>query len=174
MSTAPKTRGLDRRIVYGLVAVAAVVVLLCAGLGVAFLLKNLNLFSGGGVTPTQKGNVGKRTFKEDAVLKPQEAVEAFLGDLRDEEFGHALKKYSTIGFQGRYSPTTLREVIERDGRGLIGWTVRESLNPIGQSPDGRRFRGEVGGGPNGPARFEITVSDEGEGWRVSDFALIKK
>jgi len=175
MSTAPKTRGLDKRIVYGLVAVVVVGVLLCAGLGFAFVLKNFNFGAGGdGLTQTQRGSPGKRTFKEDAQLKPQEAVEAFLGDVCDEEYGHALRKYSTIGFQGRYSPGTLKQMIEADCKGLIGWKVRESLNPIGQTPDSRKFRGEVGGGPYGPARFEITVTNDGEGWRVSDLAPIKK
>jgi hypothetical protein len=175
MSTAPKTRGLDKRIVYGLVAVIAVMVLLCAGIFFAYLMKNLNLFGGGGgITPTQGGVRGKRTFREDAVLKPQEAAQAFLGALCDEEYGQALRKYGSIGFQGRYSPTTLRELVEREGKGLIGFTVQESLNPVGQSPEGRKFRGEVGGGSYGPVRFEITVFNDSEGWRVNDFIILKK
>jgi hypothetical protein len=176
MSTSPKSRGMDRRILYGLIALAVLVALVCGTLFLYFIAKNLFASSsGGGSGPTSaRGGIGPKTFREDAVLKPEQAAEGFIGAIGNEEYGQALKYYSTIGFQGRYSATTLREQVEREGRGLIGWKERTPFNALGGSAESKRYKGEVGGGPNGPTRFEVTVSLDGEGWRVSEFLLQKK
>ena len=176
MSTAPKSRGMDKRIVYGAIAVAVVVLLVCGGIFVPFIVKKLDLFgsSGGGGAVNTKRGVAPKTFREDAVLKPVDAAEGFLGAISIQDYGLALKRFSTIGFQGRYGATTLREVVEKNGKGLIGWTERGTLSLVSQTQDSKTYQSEVGGGPHGSARFEIVVSNEGDGWRVSEFVVLKK
>jgi hypothetical protein len=151
---------MDRRTVYGWLAISALVV----GCGPSSDVSPLN---------TRKGP-GPKTFREDAVLKPTDAAEGFLGAIGNEEFGQAIKQFSTVGFQGRYSSSTLRELIERDGKGLVGWRSREPLAPVSQTADSKLYRCEVGGGPHGSARVEITVSQDENGWRVSEFVVVKK
>jgi hypothetical protein len=175
MSIAPKNRGLDKRIVYGLVAVSLLVLLMCGGIFITYIWNKMDGFGSSGGTPVNtRPGARPRTFKEDAVLKPTEAAEGFLGAIANEEYGQALKQFATVGFQGRYSSSTLRELVERDGRGLIGWKNREALASVSQTQDSKVYRTEVGGGQYGSARVEITVSQDQDGWRVSEFVVLKK
>jgi hypothetical protein len=175
MSIAPKRRGVDKRIVYGLIAVSLVMLLLCGGIFVTYIWNKLDFLGGGSVTPVNtKAGARPKTFKEDAVLKPTDAAEGFLGAIANEEFGQAIKQFSTVGFQGRWSSSTLREEIEKKGKGLIGWKSREPLRPVSQTQDSKVYQCEVGGGSYGSARVEITVSQDEAGWRVSEFVVQKK
>jgi hypothetical protein len=44
----------------------------------------------------------------------------------------------------------------------------------GQTPDSVKFVGQVGGGPGGAVRVEMTIVDDGEGPRVSELKFAKE
>lgn len=165
MSTAPKTGGMDNRIVLGLIALAVVVLLMCGGVFFFFIVKSMDLFG----SPGAGGGKGKAVSTEDGL----KAAEAFVKDLREEEYGHALKYRSTARFRGKYNADALKEWVEKDGKGVIGATNWRFLQ-VGQTPDSVKFVGQMGGGPNGAVRVEMTIVDEGEGPRVSELKFAKE
>lgn len=162
MSTAPKTGKLPNAIVYGLIAVVVVIVLLCGG--VFFWFVATNLFGSGG--SANKG--GKPVSTTDAL----KSVDAFVSDLRNEEYAHALKYRASAGLRRKYNADSLKELVEKDGKALLGATNWHYLQ-TGQTPEAPKFVGQIGGGPSGAIRIELTVIDEGDGPRISEVAFLK-
>jgi hypothetical protein len=161
MSSAPKSGGIPNAVVYALIAAAVVILLLCGGVGFFFLVKG----SGSGDSVNKSG---KAISPEDAL----KSSEDFLNDLKREEYGHALKYRATSGFRRKYNEESLKEFIESEGKGVIG-ALRLEFKLVDQTPEGVKFVGQAGNGPYGLARFEVSVSDEGQGPRVSKLTFIK-
>jgi hypothetical protein len=99
-------------------------------------------------------------------------AEAFVKNLREEEYGHALKYYTTARFRSKYNADALKDWVEKDGKGVIQATNWRFLQ-TGQTPDSVKFVGQVGGGPYGAVRVEMTIVDEGEGPRISELKFAK-
>jgi hypothetical protein len=107
---------------------------------------------------------------EDAgELKPQQVVDAFLQELRTEQWEDAYQRTS-IGFQDSMSQSDFNALIERNS-GLVGWTRK--LYKGAERPGGQmmEMKGHVSGGPNPGVDFTIEVSLQPQGWRITKFTL---
>lgn len=172
MSTVPKRPGLSNKVVYGLIGVAAVIMLLCTGIFLWMVAGSMSF--GGGGQQLKSGNSirpGGTFLKGDdaSVLKPEVVIKAFLTELSQEQVEDAYERTSR-GFRSSMSQSDFNAMVQKN-KALIGHlSIR--YKGVTKSNDGiQMYKGHVGGGPNGACDFTLKIAQDGDGWRITEFTV---
>jgi hypothetical protein len=171
MSTVSKKSDHSSKIVFGLIGVAALIMLGCLAIFVVKVAGSMGFGEGQQLRTGLGGIKSGQTYLqgEDAsVLKPEEVARAFLTEIGKEQFEEAYQRTSS-GFQGRMSQADFNEMI-RQNKALIrhlSWRTKGTTKASGTLI----YRGVVSGGPNGSCEFTLKIGQDGDGWRVYEFTV---
>jgi hypothetical protein len=153
--------GLPNALIYGFIAGAVIILLLCGGAGFYFLLLK------GGGTGSGAGNQAAKAVDPQDGLK---TADTFARRLASEDYGEALKHWSASGLRRRYSTADdIKDYVEKEGKGIIGATAHQ-FKSIMTTPNSVRFIGQSAG-PNGVAKYELLMVDEGDGVKVGELVF---
>jgi hypothetical protein len=171
MSTVPKKSDHSSKIVFGLIGVAALIMLGCLGIFVWKVAGSMG-FGDGQQLKTGLGGIktGQTYLQgEDASgLKPEEVARAFLGELGKEQYEEAYQRTSS-GFQGRMSQADFNEMI-RQNKALVRH-LSFRYKGVTKAAGVQIYKGIVSGGPNGSCEFTMKIGQDGDGWRVYEFTV---
>jgi len=171
MSTVPKKPDHTSKIVFGLIGLAAMIMLSCLGIFIVKVAGSMGFGDGGQQLRTSPGiRTGETFLRGDnaSILKPEEVAKAFLNEIGKEQFEEAYQRTSQ-GFQGRMSQADFNDMI-RQNRALIrhlSFRYKGTTKAAGVLI----YRGIVSGGPNGSCEFTMKIGQDGDGWRVYEFTV---
>jgi hypothetical protein len=100
-------------------------------------------------------------------LKPRDAANGFLRDLRDDHVEDAYRRTSRL-FQLGQTPEQFRQMVDMK-RALRYYTSYELRPTMPESGNVVRYEGKVTGGPYGTVEFNIEVVKEENGWVIREF-----
>jgi hypothetical protein len=170
MSTVPKKKDHTSKIVFGLIGVAALIMLGCLAIFVVKVAGSMGFGESQQLKTGDRMRTGETflTGSDASVLKPEEVAKAFLTEISKEQYEEAYQRTSR-GFQSTMSQADFNDMI-RQNKALIRH-LNFRYKGVTKAAGTQIYRGVVGGGPNGSCEFTMKIGQDGDGWRVYEFTV---